>query len=192
MTANLRPIMSVVKSPFAHDTEMALLGTAALVNTAGRAGERLGDIAELDRFAEQWRWTGSRRYDAPELDSVRSLRPVLRRFWEADADAIVKQVNAILREARALPQLVRHDGWDWHMHATSPETPLVDRMAVEAAMAMIDVVRQGELHRLQVCEAEDCGDVLVDLSRNSSRRYCSTTCANRVNMAAFRRRHNLG
>ena len=94
----------------------------------------------------------------------------------------------MLRQARALPQLVRHDGWDWHMHATSPETPLVDRMAVEAAMAMVDVVRQGELHRLRVCEAEDCGDVLVDLSRNSSRRYCSTTCANRVNMAAFRSR----
>jgi predicted RNA-binding Zn ribbon-like protein len=184
--------MSVVNSPFAHDTEMALLGTAALVNTVGREGERLGDIGDLDRFAEQWRWTGSRRYDAPELDAVRSLRPVLRRFWETDADQAVEQVNAILRQARALPQLVRHDGWDWHMHATSPETPLVDRLAVEAAMAMIDVVRQGELQRLRVCEAEDCADVLVDLSRNSSKRYCSTTCANRVNMAAFRSRRVAG
>lgn len=184
--------MSVVKSPFAHDTEMALLGTAALVNTAGREGERLGDVGELDRFVEQWRWTGSRRFDTPELDAVRSLRPLLRRFWESDADAIVTEVNVMLRDARALPQLVRHDGWDWHLHATSPSSPLADRMAVEAAMAMIDVVRQGELRRLRVCEAADCGDVLVDLSRNSSRRYCSTTCANRVNMAAFRSRRVAG
>ena len=70
-----------------------------------------------------------------------------------------------------------------------PVGPLADRMAVEAAMAFIDVVRQGELDRLQVCGADDCGDVLVDLSKNRSRRYCSTTCANRVNVAAFRARH---
>lgn len=55
-------------------------------------------------------------------------------------------------------------------------------------MALVDVVRQGELGRLRVCGADDCHDVLVDLSRNSSKRYCSTTCANRVNMAAFRSR----
>jgi predicted RNA-binding Zn ribbon-like protein len=61
-------------------------------------------------------------------------------------------------------------------------------MAVEAAMAMVDVVRQGELDRLQVCGAGDCSDVLVDLSKNRSRRYCGTSCANRVNVAAFRAR----
>jgi predicted RNA-binding Zn ribbon-like protein len=96
----------------------------------------------------------------------------------------------MLRDAHALPQLVRHGGFDYHLHATPPHAPLVDRMAVEAAMALVDVVRQGELGRLLVCEADDCHDVLVDLSKNHSRRYCSTTCSNRVNVAAFRaRRH---
>jgi predicted RNA-binding Zn ribbon-like protein len=61
-------------------------------------------------------------------------------------------------------------------------------MAVEAAMAFVDVVRQKELDRLRVCDAEDCRDVLVDLSKNRSRRYCSTACSNRVNVAAFRAR----
>jgi predicted RNA-binding Zn ribbon-like protein len=40
-----------------------------------------------------------------------------------------------------------------------------------------------------VCDAGDCNDVLVDLSKNHSRRYCSTTCANRMNVAAFRARN---
>ena len=59
-------------------------------------------------------------------------------------------------------------------------------------MAMVDVVRQQELDRLRVCGADDCGDVLVDLSKNRSRRYCSTTCANRTNVAAFRARQTGG
>jgi predicted RNA-binding Zn ribbon-like protein len=52
----------------------------------------------------------------------------------------------------------------------------------------VDVVRQGELDRLRVCEADDCEDVHVDLSKNRSRRYCSNACGNRMNVAAFRAR----
>jgi predicted RNA-binding Zn ribbon-like protein len=109
-------------------------------------------------------------------------------LWELDEDALVEEVNAILRDARALPQLTRHDEWDYHLHATSSTAPLADRMAVEAAMAFVDVIRQGESDRLLICEADDCDDVLVDLSKNRSRRYCSVTCSNRVNVAAFRAR----
>lgn len=174
---------------FAHDTEVALQAAAALVNTDQRGDEGLPDLAALDAFVAEWGWTGSRQRTRRELEAVRALRPRLRKLWSLDEDGVVASVNAMLREFGALPQLVRHDGWDYHLHATSPDAPLADRMAVEAAMAFIDVVRQGELDRLQVCGADDCGDVLVDLSKNRSRRYCSTTCANRVNVAAFRARH---
>ena len=174
---------------FAHDTEAALLAAAALVNTDQRDGDELGDLPGLDRFVARWRWTGTRRRDAAELERVRALRPRLRRLWELDEDGVVAEVNRILQEARALPQLVRHDGLDYHLHATNPDTPLADRMAVEAAMAFVDVVRQKELARLRVCGAEDCDDLLVDLSKNRSRRYCSATCSSRVNVAAFRARH---
>jgi predicted RNA-binding Zn ribbon-like protein len=173
---------------FAHDTEVALRAAAALVNTAGADVDELPDVAALDGLVAHWGWTGSRRRDRRELDEVRALRPRLRRLWELDADGVVEQVNAMLRDARALPQLVRHDEWDYHLHATSSEARLADRMAVEAAMAFVDVVRQQELDRLRVCDAADCADVLVDLSKNRSRRYCSTSCSNRVNVAAFRAR----
>lgn len=182
--------MSVVKPLFAHDTEDALLAAAALVNTDGRDGDRLSSMEDLDRFIARWRWSGSRRRDPAELTAVRALRPVLRRFWDLDIEALAGEVNSLLRNAHALPQLVRHDDFDWHLHAATPDAPLADRMAVDAAMALVDVVRRGELGRLRTCAAEDCDDVLVDLSRNSSRRYCSTTCANRVNMAAFRSRRS--
>jgi predicted RNA-binding Zn ribbon-like protein len=172
---------------FAHDTELALGAAAALVNTDGDVDE-LDDVAALDRFVVRWRWTGSRRSDLEELEAVRALRPRLRRLWHTDEDGVVAAVNTMLRDAGALPQLVAHDGWGYHLHATPPDAPLADRMLVEAAMAIVDVVRSGELARLRVCGAPDCEDVVVDLSKNQSRRYCSTGCSNRVNTAAFRAR----
>ena len=175
---------------FAHDTEIALGGAAALVNTASTDGELLPDPAALAAFADAWGWTGDRRGDLPELEQVRALRPRLRLFWELDEDGVADTVNAMLREHRALPQLVTHGEWGYHLHATPDDAPLADRMAVEAAMALVDVVRLGELDRLRVCEASDCDDVHVDLSKNRSRRYCSTSCSNRVNVAAFRARQS--
>ena len=173
---------------FAPDTDAGLLAAAALINTDSSEGEQLPDVAALDQFLDEWNWTGSRRGTRRELDEVRGLRPRLRRLWQLDEDALVKALNAMLREADALPQLVQHDDHGFHLHATLSDAPLVDRMAVEAAMALIDVVRQGELERLRVCEADNCVDVLIDLSKNRSRRYCSNTCSNRMNVAAFRAR----
>jgi predicted RNA-binding Zn ribbon-like protein len=173
---------------FAHDTEVSLGATAALVNTGRGGAEELPDIDALDRFVTQWQWTGSRGRDEGELAAVRDLRARLAGLWELPADAAVALVNALLRDANALPQLVRHDGWDYHVHATSPDAPLADRMAVDAAMAVADVIRSGELARLRVCAALDCDNVLVDLSKNRSRRFCGLACANRVNVAAYRSR----
>ena len=176
---------------FAHDTEAALVAAAALVNTAG-GDDELGDLAALDAFLDAHAWSGPRRRDDAELAAVRALRPRLRRLWELDEDGVATAVNEMLREAGALPQLVAHDGWGYHLHATAPDAPLPDRMLVEAAMAFLDLVRQGELDRRRTCEAGDCDDVHVDLSRNRARRFCSTTCANRVHVAAYRARHADG
>jgi predicted RNA-binding Zn ribbon-like protein len=173
---------------FAHDTEVALHAAAALVNTGRGGREDLPDVAALDRFVTDWGWTGDRAGDAAELDGVRALRARLGETWVMDADAAAGLANELLRERSALPQLVKHDGWDYHIHATSPEAPLADRMAVEAAMAFADVIRAGELARLRTCAADDCEAVHVDLSKNRSRRFCSVTCANRVNVAAYRQR----
>ena len=109
---------------FAHDTEVALAAAAALVNTDDGDDEHLPDIAALDEFVRAWGWTGDRRRDEAELRAVRELRPRLRRLWEVDEPTVVEIINGLLREASALPQLVRHDEWDYHLHATPPDAPL--------------------------------------------------------------------
>jgi len=173
---------------FAHDTEVALASAAALVNTGRGGKELLPDLAALDQFVADWGWTGGRARDQAELGAVRRLRPRLERLWETEPDAAAGLVNTLLREASALPQLVKHDSWDYHLHATSADAPLADRMAVEAAMAFADVIRTGQLGRLRICAAENCDNVHVDLSKNRSRRFCSVSCANRTNVAAYRTR----
>ena len=173
--------------PFTHDAQMSLRTVAALVNS--RLDEdSLTTLADLDTFCAEWEVSGRRDRDASELAAVRDLRPRLAQLWLAEGEELVEGVNALLREGDALPQLVRHDGWDWHLHAHRSDAPLAMRLAVEAAMALVDVVRGGEQDRLAVCAAEDCEALVVDLSRNRSRKFCEAGCGNRLAAQAYRAR----
>ncbi|OLT16685.1 RNA-binding protein [Serinicoccus sp. CUA-874] len=194
---------------FTHDTEVALQGAAGLVNTRSGAGsgsdhlpseqavraraeglDTLTSAAELQDFASTWGWSGRPPTDRAGVERVRALRPRLAQLWDLDEPGVVDLVNTLLAQERAVPQLVDHDGWGWHLHGVPDDAPFATRMAVEAAMAMIDVVRADELQRLRRCGADDCDGVLVDLSRNRSKRFCSTTCGNRVAAAAYRERQS--
>ncbi|TDB86289.1 CGNR zinc finger domain-containing protein [Micromonospora fluostatini] len=172
---------------FAHDTEPALLTVAALVNTAG-PDEGLPDVPALTEFVVTQKYSGRHDRTDAELRAVRALRPRLRRIWHADEDEIVEIVNGLLREAHALPQLIRHDDEPYHLHAVPRDAPLDRRMAVEAAMALADLVRSREVSRLRRCAHPDCDNVLVDLSRNRSRRFCAAGCGNRAAVSAYRAR----
>ncbi len=140
---------------FTHDTEAALEGAAALVNTmpgsvpGDSSPDTLTTLEQLDDLVAAQRWTGRFDRDARELAAVRGLRPRLRGLWELDEEGVVDLVNALLAESRAVPQLVDHDAVGWHIHATPADAPLAQRMAVEAAIAAIDVVRADELRRLR-------------------------------------------
>ncbi|WP_226343885.1 CGNR zinc finger domain-containing protein [Agilicoccus flavus] len=172
---------------FAHDAEVSLQMAAALVNALAEP-DTLRNRADLDDFVDTWQFTGRRDRDEAELDEVRALARRLHALWRAPEDELVAGVNDLLREAGALPQVVRHDHWGWHLHATNPDRPLAERIAVEAAMAFVDVLRSDETNRLRTCAADGCEGVLIDLSRNRSRRFCSAACGNRVAAAAYRAR----
>lgn len=175
---------------FAHDTEVALEGAAALVNTNYDGEERLVDPTALAAFLDEHRYSGTRAGDQAEVRSIRDLRTRVAALWDTgDVDQVVGIVNQILADAHALPQLIRHDGWDWHLHLTPRDAPLVDRVGTEIAMAVADLIRAQDLERLKRCDGEDCEAVFVDLSRNRSRRFCDLgNCANRAHVAAYRAR----
>jgi len=172
---------------FTHDTEVSLQAAVALVDSA-LPPDTLTTLEDLDEWCAAYSYTGRRDRDRAELEEMRELRPVLRELLTSDRDGAVPLVNRMLAEARAVPQLVRHEPFDWHVHAVAGEAPLATRVTVETAMAMMDVIRADEMSRLGVCADPGCEGLVVDLSRNRSRRFCSTACGNRNAVAAYRSR----
>jgi Putative stress-induced transcription regulator len=124
---------------FAHDTVASLRAAVDLVNSAEEP-DTLTSVAELDASYAEHGYTGRRDGEEAELAALRALRPVLRELLTADRDRAAELVNAMLADADALPQLVRHDGLDWHIHAVPRDAPLDRRVIVETAMAMVDVI----------------------------------------------------
>lgn len=177
---------------FTHDTESALLFVAALIDTVPEASDsgedELSDPGQLIALLDGWEYSGRRDGDPRELSEVRDARDRLRELWLLDRDEAAGAVNALLAESRALPQLVRHDRLDWHIHATELDAPLARRILVEAAMALVDVIRSDQMDRLRECDADDCESLYVDLSKNASRRFCNTRCGNRMAVRAYRAR----
>jgi predicted RNA-binding Zn ribbon-like protein len=175
---------------FAHDTEVSLQAAVTLANSA-LPPDTLETIGDLDDFYQQYEFSGRRERTRAELDAVRDMRPRLRELLTAPRERAVEIVNQMLADARAVPQLVRHDQWDWHVHAVDPSSPLPARICVETAMAMIDVIRADEMSRLGICADDECEGIVLDLSRNRSRRFCSTACGNRNAVAAYRARQSV-
>jgi len=147
-----------------------------------------------------------RRYAPPEADDrTAAVGAVLRgaggreATWEEAAslfeavstgavDDAARQVNALLIRTGARPELERHDGEPWHLHFHAADRSLPNGWAAGCATGLA-VVLGGDLYdRLGVCTAPRCDRVYVDTSRNGTRRYCSTSCQNRVKTAAFRAR----
>jgi predicted RNA-binding Zn ribbon-like protein len=177
---------------FTDDTTSALNFVAALADTVPEASEsgedELSTPAQLRDLLDAWGYSGRVDGDDAEVREVAAARTRLRELWELDRDAAVVEVNAILAEAGALPRLVRHDDLDWHIHAVSLDAPLAERIMVEAAMALVDVIRADQMERLQFCAADDCAGIFLDVSKNGSRRFCSTRCGNRIAARAHRAR----
>lgn len=117
------------------------------------------------------------------------LRAVFEHLNANALDNAVEELNHLLAEHPAHPHLAKEDGrWRLHHHPATVElVPMWTSICAENLARLISI---GDDDRLGTCEAEGCRRVFVDESKNASRRFCSTTCQNRVKTAAFRRRQS--
>ena len=181
---------------FAHDTTTALVLAADLVNSADPGGGRSADdelasVGALEEFLDRHFVEPRPRATVADLAAVRALRPRLLAIWQAGStEALAELVNDLLGDSGARPRLTDHGGgWGWHLHVTAQDAALEHRIAAQAGFAFADLVRLREADRLRRCAAPDCDAVLVDLSKNRSRRFCDTgNCGNRQHVAAYRER----
>ena len=134
------------------------------------------------RQAPSWEEAASLCFVAAEL------RAVFTAVSAGAVDDAAGLVNAMLDRTGARPVLERHDCSPWHLHFHSADNSLVSGWAAGCATGLAVVLGSELYDRLGVCTATRCDRVYVDTSRNGTRRYCSTSCQNRVKTAAFRAR----
>jgi len=132
------------------------------------------------------------RLSAGQAESLAEAAVALRRVFDKaasdDMDAAARIVNTMLDELGPTPYLDRHDGEPWHLHYRSRDRDLPHSWAASCTLALATVLGGEYAERLGVCSAPQCDRVYVDVSRNGTRRFCSTACQNRVKAAAYRAR----
>lgn len=153
-----------------------------LLNTPDDLAAFLESHAKL--FPEPAGWQPT----AADVAEVQALRARLREVFEADDAATAADlINNILSHAGARPQVSLH-GRGPHFHFEPVGERLADRLGATTAMALATVLVEAGMDRFGLCGAHDCDDAYVDVSKNRSKSYCSTTCTTRENVAAHRAR----
>ncbi|PSK96474.1 CGNR zinc finger protein [Murinocardiopsis flavida] len=116
---------------------------------------------------------------------IERLRPL---FGEPDRDAQIALINQLLRESATCVQVSTHDGAAPHLHYVSQVHDTAERLRGTTAGGLAVAICGAGGDRLGCCARDGCPTVFIDTSRNGRRRFCSVTCANRVNVAAHRAR----
>lgn len=140
---------------------------------------RPSDVPTAADVAELAEWAGR-------------LRHIIELVDTGDLDTACTELNQVMREAGSIPTLSRHDGEPWHLHFHSADAAWALSWAASMATGLAVVLGNSVVERLGLCNAPSCDRVYVDVSRNGTRRFCSTACQNRVKAAAFRARKAAG
>lgn len=131
----------------------------------------------------------------PPVDDSRRLVQLAQRMrivFEAansgDLDAAATEINTLLLDTNARPQLDRGKDRPWSLHFHGPDEQLANGWAAGCAAGLALAVGSDLAGRLGVCAAPHCDRVFVDTSKNGQRRFHSPQCQSRVKAAAHRAR----
>ncbi|WP_432537874.1 CGNR zinc finger domain-containing protein [Kineococcus arenarius] len=167
-------MVSIMRALTAYLDEGVTLALAA-ANTL--SAHRQGALLKRDDFADEMSALGRR---------------VAEVLHAPDAGKASELLNVLLAEAAAAPVLARDDAGRWRLHLHSAHADQPSRQMVKATAGLAALVDDDEWDAIKQCAAERCDDFFYDHSRNRSRRFCSRTCANRVNARLHRDRTGLG
>ena len=163
-----------------------------LVNTWDELESEPELIEGLDDVRTWLTWhglnTAAKRLQEGDVDSARALRARLARVFDAkDEAAAVRVLNQLSGEYGTPPQLER-DGGGWRLRSWPHEREGLRFVAAYATAGLLEGLVAFGWERFGRCAGSPCRCAFVDRSRNRSRRYCSTLCADRVAQASSRAR----
>jgi predicted RNA-binding Zn ribbon-like protein len=155
------------------------------------ANADLSDLGCLQELLGNRAWLVTRAR-AGDLAPLRRLQGRLDDVVDAsaagDAEAVVEALNGLLARHPVRPRISGHDTSDWHLHVTEGGSAVAEVLAAEALLGLALLVTERGADRLGRCRAAGCRRAFVDLTSNRTRQFCSSRCATRTNVAAYRRR----
>ncbi|MEA2282266.1 MAG: hypothetical protein QOK21_2873 [Solirubrobacteraceae bacterium] len=158
---------------------------AALVNTRPRPAdppEKLRGRADLQALLDAAPEPAPRAVADADVEAARALRAeLIGAFRASDPAEAAAALNPLLARWALRPAA---DG-SWELGPIR-DTDLRDWLAANSARGLAELVAAYGIERLHECSADDCQAVLVDVSRNGARRFCSRTCASRINVRRHR------
>lgn len=172
---------------------VALVNAIVPGESRGRAYPAAADAEELRARAEAVPGLiPGRPLTADETRGVAKIATELHAVFAAaqdgDLDEAARLLNAMAVRYDARPTLLRHDDGPWHLHFHGPNAGVVEGVGGATSVALAYVLGSEYAERIGMCSAPNCDRVYVDVSRNGTKRYCSTACQNRVKAATFRAR----
>jgi predicted RNA-binding Zn ribbon-like protein len=132
--------------------------------------------------------TAAGRLNGGDVGLVRELRARLDRVFDSTEEAeAAERLNELARDYGTAPQLERVDG-EWRLRSWPDEREGLPAVAAYAAAGLLDAFRELGWRRFGRCAGTPCRCAFVDRSRNRTRRYCCSLCADRVAQAQYRAR----
>lgn len=146
----------------------------ATARALGGDGRRTPDVSATDADAL--------------MHHATDMRHAFRAAHDDDLARAAATINMLLARTGARPQLDPQPGGGWHVHFHGTNDTLATGWAAGCSTGLALALGSNLAGRLGLCDADRCDRVYVDTSKNSSRRFCSTTCQNRTKAAAHRAR----
>jgi predicted RNA-binding Zn ribbon-like protein len=171
----------------ASDLDLVVL----LLNSLDLIAEPPDRLTDLRWFSEVLTELGhddiARALRPRDLQGLRELRESLRAVFEAaSAEQAMSILNRLLRDAPAIPQLVK-DAGELALRISPDARGLAAlRARLPAALAR-HLVDRG-IARLGTCAASPCECAFIDHTRGATRRYCCGQCNDRAASRLYRQR----
>ena len=145
-------------------------------------------IGEIDRFRVLLVQCGhpGARLASHELIELHEFADSIRDVFAASPVERVELVNRLLSDVSTPLALIDMPGSGVELSVRHDEPTL--RSVLDHHICAVAVATTTLSQRLRLCDADDCGDVFVDATKNNSARFCSTTCSNRQHGRQRRRR----
>ncbi len=154
----------------------------------------LRSVEELERYLSDRPWLAqrARSTDPAALRRFQAeLGAVVDASTSGDGSQVVALLNGLLARHAIHPRISGHDAGTWHLHVSDTDASVADTLMAEALFGLTLLVTEMGATRLGRCGAMGCDRAFVDTTTNDSRRFCSTRCATRTNVAKYRLRRSL-